>query len=114
MDEKAKRGFYHLAESWNARCLDQRHNVTDEVTFGLYHQDGGTIGEMHLEWVRLQSRPRPCPKLCVFDDAFELLAVFWDLFEDLARRRDMKPKEFCELLKEHRFQDLSQRKRPQD
>jgi hypothetical protein len=124
-DGKAKPGFYHFAESWYyERCRKgmKPDAPLDDVTFGLYHADGSTAAEMAMEWRRLGDLTTLEACLRVWDDAFELLRDFADVWRELAaaqpsgecKTRTIRPKEFCELLGRCSFEDLTQRTGPLD
>ena len=44
------RGYYRSSKAWYAKAVG-RENI--EVNFGMYASDGGTSGEMTMEWVEL-------------------------------------------------------------
>jgi hypothetical protein len=112
---KARRGFHHFAESWYYRHRREDAPV-DDVCFGLYATEGngGCEAEMVMEWVPLGDFRTPTARLRVFDESFSLLSDFADVWKALAGRQKLKPKEFCELLKQCGFQDLTERKGPRD
>lgn len=104
-------GFHHLKEAWYAKSLP---NQIDQVYFGNYTTTGGTIGEMSVEWLDLGIAKSPTPKLGSFGDS-------WHLFEDyrylrlIARLADLPeitPEQFCTLLIELGFKDITARKTP--
>jgi hypothetical protein len=120
MDEKKMaRGFFHFAESWyyerNRRVMREGAPV-DDVSFGLYAAEDsvGCKAEMVMEWIPQGLWEMPTARLHVFDESFSLLPEFADVWKELANRRKLKPKEFCELLKQCGFQDLTQRKGPRE
>src|SRR5262245_12146483 len=115
IDRPRLQALIKYAESWYyERCRQARREEApyDDVVFELYGpgDDRGTVGEVVMEWVPLGDFRVPTARLHVFDDAFDLLPRFTDVWEDLACRRDLKPKEFCELLRGCGFKDLTQRK----
>lgn len=84
----------------------------DTVMFGLYAMDktkpyNGPLGEMRVEWNVLIANV--VPRLCVYDDGWEVLATFGDLLEKMARHNDenMAPEEFVKMLKECGFVDTT-------
>jgi hypothetical protein len=121
-DARAKRGFYHFGESWYYERYRRPDAPRDDVTFGLYHADGGPSAEMVMEWRPLGECRTPRAYLSVWDDAFELLRDLADVWRELAaaqpsgecKTRTMRPKEFCELLRRCSFEDRTQRKGPND
>lgn len=111
-DESATRGYYQLSESWYAKALQTDGDVVDEVMFGLYCHDCGTRGEMRMEWVS-QGRGKPAvARLAAFEDAFDLLPLFADVWKELVGRRNMQPDTFCQVLKHCGFKDLTDRTGP--
>jgi hypothetical protein len=105
------RGFYHLKESWYG-AANLNGDVLDEVNFGLYSPDGGTSGEMCMEWKELGGQV--VPYLIVFDDAWHTLWTFRDLLKRLAGEEGslIGPKEFCAILSSLGFVDKTLRKNP--
>ena|SRR5260221_164364 len=87
-------------------------DVVDEVMFGFYSPDGGTSGEMAIEWHQLQNGKPPAPQLTCFSDAWHALAQFKDVIDAMAEvdDQDITPKEFCQLLDRCGFVDRTQRK----
>lgn len=69
------------------------------MSFGLYSlTDGTTIGEMSVQWVRLDERVYPM--LRVFDDGWKALGSFDDLLSRMAdvSNQAINPGSFCGLL----------------
>ena len=110
-------GFLHLKEAWYAKsALTSRfpHQI-DQVYFGNYGAAGGMISEMSVEWIDLSIPNSPTPRLGSFGDS-------WHLFKDhrylrlLARLTDLPeitPEQFCALLIELGFKDITARKKPE-
>jgi hypothetical protein len=67
--------------------------------FGLYYRNDGTAGEMSMRWEELGGKLAPC--LRVFFDAWEVLADFKDLLDELANANEkhITDSEFVEILK---------------
>lgn len=109
--EGTQKGFVHHASAWYANRVKLPVYVVDQITFGYYTPDGGTTGEMVMTWYRLGVN-EVAPKLEVFNDAWSALATFADLIAALGQRDDQPttPEQFCDLLREHGFVDLTQRK----
>jgi hypothetical protein len=105
-----QRGFYHFNRSWYADAC-RRSDIADEVTFGLYYDNGdnGCDGEMAMRWYPLRDDKPPSPRLECYSDAWRILNQFDDLIAALAVRdgQDITPKDFCELLKSLGFADLT-------
>ena len=117
------RGYHHLAEAWYSKASLEslkRKGIIDEVTFGFYCGDGGTSGEMAMRWYDLNNNDpllinrRPFARLECFEDAFHALGEFSDVIEELSQVDEQKiqPKEFCALLDQCGFRDLTARDKP--
>ncbi len=110
------KGFYHLARSWYAETnLKNRFDgLKDEVMFGFYHPNGGTMGEMAMRWIELNSRN--VPRFEIYSDAWYVLSQFQDLINVLAEYndKDITPEEFCDILLGLGFEDLTCVKREKD
>lgn len=114
-------GFHHTSEAWYAKTtfLDPHDpDIVDEVNFGFYPEDGGTYGEMTMNWHRLEKHRPPCPRLNVFSDGWLALINIPGLLKSLAEYDSytdgdrLTPKGFCDLLKELGFRDLTRREQP--
>jgi hypothetical protein len=83
--------------------------VVDEVMFGFYALDGGTTGEMKMQWELLNEQP--VPRLCVFDDAWHALYQLNDVLAKLSNAdgENISPKAFCEVLVSCGFVDMTER-----
>ena len=106
-----KRCFYHLGDSWYAEENLRTTKYVDDITFGLYSTDGGTTGEMAVQWYNLRGN-KLTPKLEVFNDSFHLISAFSDVMDALSKMKEFTPHEFVELLKELGFEDKTQREEP--
>lgn len=113
-EDKGHRAFYHFNESWYASAARTSGRVVDEVTFGIYHEEGGTSGEMSMRWHDIASGRPPAPRLECFDDAFAVLAGMPDLIAALAEHdgENMAPSDFCLLLVKLGFKDETKREAP--
>jgi len=103
------RGFHHSSAAWYARPEMFERGVTASMTIGMYHCDGGTMGEFSIKWHALGSRA-PTPRLEVFDDAWAALAEFADVLDALKNHDNQKiqPLRMCELLRGLGIKDLTQ------
>lgn len=101
-----KRGFYWGSKSWHwsASRVD---GVIDVVNFGMYHKDGGTTGEMLVEWKELSGQS--VPQLKAYDDSWIALSLFADVIQILGEHDDenISPKDVVEILKRCGFEDLT-------
>ena len=106
-------GFYHNAEAWHWPASKTRDEL-DSVNFGFYAPDGGTSGEMVMQWSELGGSHVPC--LRVYDDAWSTLAHMSELIASLGEldNENVSPADFCALLLAHGFKDLTQRARSGD
>jgi hypothetical protein len=115
-EDKGHRAFYHRNASWYADAL--RRNGTsrdvDEVNFGIYHDEGGTSGEMSMRWHNLQANRPPAARLECFEDAFAALASMPDVIAALGEQdgKEIQPEEFCALLLKLGFKDETNRTAP--
>jgi len=93
--EGCRRAFVWSSKAWYAEAIrDERQ----EIMFGMYHPEGGTSGEMGMQWKELSGRQ--VPQLQVFDDAWSALALFTDVIEKLGEQDDenITPEQFIEIL----------------
>ncbi|MCC7449631.1 MAG: hypothetical protein IT324_19580 [Anaerolineae bacterium] len=109
--EGMKKGFIHFRSAWYANKVALPMEEVDHVHFGYYAADGGTTGEMVMIWNRL-GPDDITPRLAIFNDAWSVLATFSDVIAALGKLDDqpITPQQFCDLLLEHGFTDLTQRK----
>lgn len=117
-----QKAFTVSTESWwYDHVAAVRGDLVEEVTFGLYHMDGGTCGEMTMKWRRLGQEV--VPQLCVYSDAWNALHSFGlEFIEMLAHHGErywyrrpqepMTPTEFRVALTALGFADRTQRVRP--
>jgi len=108
-EDRGFRGFYHWSTSWYAKGDGPARDKTDSVAFGIYHEGGGTSGEMCMEWQLLCGKDTP--KLVAFSDAWRVLGDMPDLLIALAAvdSQDITPFDFCALLRRLGFKDLTER-----
>jgi len=82
----------------------------DEIMYGIFSMDGGTLAEIGMRWYRLG---RECvPRMECFSEAFFLLKspMHQRIFKRLQNEPDnFTPEEFASLLIEMGFQDDSDR-----
>lgn len=109
------RGFHHFSAAWyGAKLLENERDggirVIDRISFGLFPEGGGTQGEMLMTWLSL-GRGVPSPRLCVFDDAWDVLVSFSDVTEAMGdvSHTAPTPAQFIEILKRCGFRDLTRR-----
>jgi hypothetical protein len=108
------KGFSQLSRCWDAdELLEQRYeesndNIMDVVTFGLYDVEGSSIGDVSIEWIK---RGEGCiTKLSVLGCDISVLSKVYDVV-NLMSSYDcdkLTPEEFCELLLENGFIDMTQ------
>lgn len=101
------RAFSQASRAWYSKAI-LAHGDIDSITFGFYHKEGGTTGEMTMEWIRLGGRMTP--KLTVFDDAWNALNEFKDLLIQMAEvdSLDVSPEVFRQMLLACGFEDRTQ------
>lgn len=107
------RAFVHVAEAWYAASAASPHTI-DEITVGIYHEDGGTTGEFDIRWTKVGHNV--VPRLEAFDDSWAALMQFKDLLEamSLIDNQGITPMAFCGLLKSLGISDKTPRKNVQD
>lgn len=95
------RTFYRSSKAWYADILKDRVSVN----FGMSHEDGGTTGEMTVEWITLGSKD--VPQLRSFDDSWSALALFSDLVAEMAKVDDQNitEQQFVDMLLRCGFKD---------
>lgn len=103
------RGYFWLSKAWYGPSqLADAPDTIDEIMFGLYEPEGGTAGEMKMNWIDLGPPPGVVPQLEIFDDAWHLFDDFGDVFMALAEQRaGMRPQKFAALLDSLEFEDMT-------
>ena len=106
--EGCVKGYHRSSKAWYAKSLDKKV----EVNFGMFHPEGGTTGEMSMEWVELSGKQ--CARLKCFEDAWSALALFTDLIQEMGKidNMEIQEKEFCNLLDSCGFKDLTEYEDP--
>lgn len=97
---------------WSARAWYHRPGDRPEINFGMYADEGGTSGEMTMEWIELNGRQ--VPRLRAFDDSWSALATFGDLLQNLGQVDDenITQKQFVEMLLSCGFEDQTKYESP--
>lgn len=97
------RGFHWTKKAW---YYDSRLYSPD-ITFGLYYDDGSTIGEMTMTWQTLGGNL--VPQLNIFDDGWFALFIFDNLIAKLAEEdnKNITDEQFVEILISCGFKDLT-------
>jgi hypothetical protein len=105
--EDCYKGFIQLNKAWYGNVNLKGMDYIDEVSFGFYHPDGGTSGEMSMKWYQFGGDKKPSAKLCVFYDAFDSLYQFKDVIDELRNYDNIpiSPEEFCDVLLKCGFVD---------
>lgn len=109
-------GFSDHNRAWYARPGSLEPEIVEQVVFGVYHKDGGTIGEMLMSWYR--QGKSDVPRLEAFCDSWAVLSSMPELIAWLATKDtqgDGRPNhltcaEFCEKLLSLGFTDRTLRK----
>jgi len=101
------RGFH-----WSNRAHYKHIIDYPEVSFGMYHPDGGTTGEMLVKWVWLDNKYTP--KFECFDDGWNALSLFGDLIQKMGEvdSEDITDEQFVEMLLSCGFKDLTKYESP--
>lgn len=107
----ARRGFSRHSAAWYAESVPLRDGVEEQVTFGLYGQQGGTDGEMQMRWIRMGAKLHP--RLESFSDSWRVLGTFADVVAWMADHDHPTPDDFCQALLEMGFLDLTAKEPPE-
>lgn len=105
------RCFSILSEAYYAKaCMREDH--ADEITIGMYCQDGGTSGEFAVNWKRLGKETYP--RLEVSNDGWSALAQFGDLLRWMAEHDNepISPQRFAYVLRGLGISDRTARDNP--
>lgn len=102
------RGYHRSSKAWYNKVMDGKI----EVTFGMFHEQGGTSGEMTMEWIELNGKL--CARLKCFEDAWSALSLFTDLIQKMGEidSEMIQEEDFCKLLDSYGFKDLTAYKDP--
>lgn len=100
-----RRGYWVVTDAWWKKHLNDK---APEISFGMYHPDGGTSGEATMIWTQFKNSEKPVPELKCFDDGWSALSKFTNLFSDMSKvdSERISPEEFIKLLEKHRFKPL--------
>ena len=106
-----KRQYIICDEAWYIRANPQIENT---VTFGLYDPEGGTTGEMEVEWSQIGDDSKLTAQLKVFEDSWSALASFSDVIEKLGEvdSENIQIPQFIEILNQCGFEDNTTRENP--
>jgi hypothetical protein len=98
------RGFHWSNKAWYA---ESNRIKNGQIVFGIYAIDGGTTGEMIMQWIELCGKN--VPQLQAFDDSWKVLAGFKDVIDALALvdGKCMTDYDFAKILKDCGFKDLT-------
>lgn len=86
-----------------------------EISFGYYSKNGGTIGELFMRWIKIDSK-LTFPQLQSFDDSWFVLSQFKYLIDKLAEYDDsrieltFKPDDFVKILLDFGFENRTRYK----
>lgn len=119
-----QKGFIVSTESWwhDHVGFARQPDLVEEVTFGLYHPEGGTMGEMVMRWYHLGNEV--VARLEAFNDSWAALYTFGPEFLKVLNRYGtlcwsrqglesyMTPAEFRRELVDLGFADMTMRARP--
>jgi hypothetical protein len=112
------KGYIILSEAWYGEdSLKRDGRYVDEVSFGMYNReyDGGLtckygFSEVMMRWYELQGEV--APRLELFSDSFGNINALREVFSELnSWTHGFDVKDFCELLDELGFEDLTKRER---
>lgn len=96
------RGYHRCSKSWYSKSYKQI-----EISFGMFHPDGGTSGEMSIEWIKLDGKL--CAKFVCFEDGWSALSLFPDLIKKMGEvdSQRIQEEDFAKILDECGFKDLT-------
>jgi hypothetical protein len=99
------RGFHQNSRAWYGGYV--KDGAADRFSVGLYHPEGGTVGEMQFVFQALGGRV--VPRLKCFDDGWYALSTFADLIARMGQANDknITPEDFRKMLLECGFTDLT-------
>ena len=107
-------GFHHLNRAWYAEHA-RGNTVIDEVIFGLKRRSGGSVhGEMIASWALVGGKATP--QLIAYADSWVLFthppvaAALKSLSE--ITDQEITPDQFCKVLLDAGFVDLTETTRP--
>ena len=106
--ENCIRGYHRSSKAWYSHVVE---NI--DVTFGMYDEDeGGTTGEMIMEWKELDGKLTA--QLKCFEDSWSALSLFPDLIQKLgeADSDEIQEEDFVKILDGCGFKDLTSYKSP--
>lgn len=97
------RAYTRSSKAWYGKKFDKI-----EVMFGMYDPEGGTSGEMCVEWKELGGEL--CARLKSFEDSWSALSLFPDLIQKMGDLDGAKIQEedFCKLLDSCSFKDITE------
>lgn len=109
-------GFEHLNRSWYAEHA-RGSDIIDEIIVSQRFRDGGvTGGELTMIWTEIGGKPTA--RLTVYQDGMALFThpPVATLLQSLAKaaHQDITPDQFCQLLRDAGFEDLTETERPAD
>lgn len=98
------RGYYRFSKDWYATDRDW---AKPTIMVGLYHPDGGTAGEISIEWENIKGQQ--VPKLSAYDDGWKALSSFDNLLREMAGwdNKNITEEQFVQLLDKTGFTDLT-------
>lgn len=98
------RGYYRGSKAYYAKTV---YKDRIEVTFGMYHPEGGTSGEMTMVWESLNNTL--CARLKSFEDSWSALALFTDLIQKMGEvdGQGIQEEDFVKILDSCGFKDLT-------
>ena len=105
------RGFIVTREAWYAEA----NPGLPEIGVGMYHPEGGGLGEFYFRWHRLGGQM--APRLEAYDDDWPVLVEnFRDLLDALqglfTGGGNVTPERLAEVLRGLGVQDLTARENP--
>jgi hypothetical protein len=98
------RGFSQLSKAYYASTFIRGRTI-DEITIGMYSEEGGSSGEFSVVWEVLDGEI--VPRLNVWNDSWSALAMFEDLTDWMASidSERISPDDFCDKLRSLKIVD---------
>lgn len=103
------RGYHRTSKAWYAKAKERI-----EVRFGMFAEEGGTSGDITMEWVDLGLMDGLTARLKCFEDGWSALALFTDLIQKMGEfdSQKIQEEEFVKMLDECGFKDMTAYKDP--
>jgi hypothetical protein len=109
-------GYIVLSQAWYYESAIKHEDHLDEVCFGVFHKEEGGYGledgyqEVFMRWYELEGVLTP--KLELWNGSFKNFQALNFIFNELVNwANDFSVDDFCQLLDEFGFTNLTERER---